>query len=149
MHTISIRLDEETYNAIEERRGLDNRSEFCRKLINDALITSINKSIPNDDKGIPNDDKILQVKVEDLEERIKDLQSLINSKNDLILNIEKQKTTDEQVIEVLEGRVKDLQTQNGFLIQEHTYQKNLNERLLMPSQEERKEKPRWFEFWKK
>ena len=77
MHTISIRLDEETYKVIEEHRGLDNRSEFCRKLINDALITSVNKNIPNDDKKVTDDYNIYRVKAEDLEE-------LVKSKNDQI-----------------------------------------------------------------
>jgi glycine cleavage system aminomethyltransferase T len=46
--------------------------------------------------------------------------------------------------------VKDLQSQNGFLIQDHTRISGQLDRLLMPSQEEQKEKgKKWFEFWKK
>jgi Arc/MetJ-type ribon-helix-helix transcriptional regulator len=121
MHTISIRLDEETYKVIEEQRGSDNRSEFCRKLINDALITSVHKSIPNDDKKVTDDYNIYRVKAEDLEE-------LVKSKNDQIRNLE---------------------NQNGFLISEIQHERAINEKFLMPSQEEQKEKgKKWFEFWK-
>jgi hypothetical protein len=55
-----------------------------------------------------------------------------------------------EIIRVLEGRVTDLQSQNGFLIQDHTRLSGQLDRLLMPSQEEQKEKgKKWFEFWKK
>ena len=53
-------------------------------------------------------------------------------------------------IAILEGRVKDLQSQNGFLIQDHTRISGQLDRLLAPSQEEQKEKSKkWFEFWKR
>ena len=123
MHTISIRLDEETYKIIEEWRGLENRSEFCRKLLNDALMVLVHKSIPNDDKKVKDDYKIFQVKVEDLEE-------LVQSKNDLIRNLEQQ---------------------NGFLISEFQRVSKINEQLLLsPSPEEQKEKGKsWWKFWQK
>jgi hypothetical protein len=55
-----------------------------------------------------------------------------------------------EIILILEGRVKDLQSQNGFLIQDHTRISGQLDRLLMPSQEEQKEKgKKWFEFWKR
>jgi hypothetical protein len=55
----------------------------------------------------------------------------------------------DRIIQVLEGRVKDLQNQNGFLIQDHNRISGQLDRLLMPSQEEQiiKDK-KWFEFWK-
>jgi cupin superfamily acireductone dioxygenase involved in methionine salvage len=55
----------------------------------------------------------------------------------------------DRIIQVLEGRVKDLQNQNGFLIQDHNRISGQLDRLLMPSQEEQKQKyKKWFEFWK-
>jgi hypothetical protein len=55
----------------------------------------------------------------------------------------------DRIIQVLEGRVKDLQNQNGFLIQDHNRISGQLDRLLMPSQEEQKGKDKkWFEFWK-
>nr|WAH99906.1 MAG: hypothetical protein OI716_00665 [Candidatus Methanoperedens sp.]WAI00060.1 MAG: hypothetical protein OI720_00510 [Candidatus Methanoperedens sp.] len=46
----------------------------------------------------------------------------------------------DEIIRILEGRVKDLQSQNSFLIQDHTRISGQLDRLLMPSQEEQKEK---------
>ena len=74
---------------------------------------------------------------------------------------EQERTTDEQhelltklelkeeIIRILEGRVKDIQSQNGFLIQDHIRISGQLDRLLMPSQEEQKEKGKqWWQFWK-
>ncbi len=87
-------------------------------------------------------------------------------RNLLIQNLNEQeknneRTTDEQpptelltklemkdeIIRVLEGRVQDLQSQNGFLIQDHTRLSGQLDRLLMPSQEEITKKA-WWKFWK-
>ncbi len=55
-----------------------------------------------------------------------------------------------EIIRVLEGRVMDLQSQNGFLVQDHIRISSQLDRLLMPSQEEQKEKGKtWWHFWKK
>lgn len=53
-----------------------------------------------------------------------------------------------EIIRVLEGRVKDLQSQNGFLIQDHIRISGQLDRLLMPSPEEITKKF-WWQFWKK
>ncbi len=75
------------------------------------------------------------------------------SKNKLNVAIEleheKEKTRLlENNILILEGRIKDLQSQNGFLIQDHTRIVDQLDRLLMPSQEEISKKS-WWQFWKK
>jgi hypothetical protein len=45
--------------------------------------------------------------------------------------------------------IKTLENEVGFLIQDHTRISGQLDRLLMPSQEEQKEKgKKWFEFWK-
>lgn len=84
------------------------------------------------------------------------LQQYFSSSSNITSNIdvskdlehEKEKTRLlENNIQVLEGRIKDLQSQNGFLIQDHTRISGQLDRLLMPSQEERKEKS-WWQFWK-
>jgi hypothetical protein len=53
----------------------------------------------------------------------------------------------DEIIRVLEGRVQNLQNQNGFLIQDHTRISGQLDRLLMPSQEEIVKKS-WWKFWK-
>lgn len=89
-------------------------------------------------------------------------------RNLLIRNLNEQEknneiTTDEQLPELLkEIQLKDeiikskdqtirvLENQNGFLINEFEKMRLLNEKLLMPSQEEQKEKGKtWWQFWKK
>jgi hypothetical protein len=89
-------------------------------------------------------------------------------KNLLIQNLNEQeknneRTTDEQLPGLLkELQLKDeiikskdqtigvLENQNGFLISEFEKMRLINEKLLMPSQEEQKEKGKqWWHFWKK
>lgn len=53
----------------------------------------------------------------------------------------------DEIIKVLEGRVQDLQSQNGYLIQDHTRIAGQLDRLLMPAQEEITKKA-WWQFWK-
>ncbi len=47
---------------------------------------------------------------------------------------------------ILEERIKDLQAQNGFLIQDHTRISGQLDRILMPGQEEIIKKS-WWKFW--
>jgi hypothetical protein len=54
----------------------------------------------------------------------------------------------QEVNRILEERIKDLQEQNGFLIQDHTRITGQLDRLIMPSQEEIIKK-NWWQFWKK
>jgi hypothetical protein len=99
--------------------------------------------------------------------------SAINGKNEYIKNLliqnlneqekNNERTTDEQLPGLLkELQLKDeiikskdqtigvLENQNGFLISEFEKMRLINEKLLMPSQEEQKEKGKqWWHFWKK
>jgi hypothetical protein len=51
--------------------------------------------------------------------------------------------------EIQKARIEELQKMNGFLVQDHSRISGQLDRLLMPSQEEQKEKgKKWFEFWK-
>ena len=55
----------------------------------------------------------------------------------------------EELIKAKNENIKDLQNQVGFLTQDHVRISGQLDRLLMPSQEEQKEKgKKWFEFWK-
>ena len=56
----------------------------------------------------------------------------------------------EELIKAKNENIKDLQNQVGFLTHDHVRISGQLDRLLMPSQEEQKEKgKKWFEFWKK
>ncbi len=55
-----------------------------------------------------------------------------------------------ELLESVNNQVRDLQNTNGFLITQIMELNKLNDRLLMPSQEEQKEKGKtWWQFWKK
>lgn len=121
MQTISIRLDDETITKIEELRGSEHKSDFYRHLIEHALNTYAHKDLQVDDKKMTSDCSAIIARAEVLED-------LVKSKD--------------QTIKTLEGQV-------GFLVQDHTRISGQLDRLLMPSQEEQKEKGKmWFEFWK-
>ncbi len=80
-----------------------------------------------------------------------DSSSNITSNIDVAKDLEHEKEKTrllENNIQVLEGRIKDLQSQNGFLIQDHTRISGQLDRLLMPSQEEINNKKSWWQFWK-
>lgn len=51
----------------------------------------------------------------------------------------------DNIIRVMDGRVKDLQEHNGFLISEFRRVMGINERLLMPAPQPKK----WWEIWKR
>jgi hypothetical protein len=77
-------------------------------------------------------------------------QSNISSNIDVAKDLEHEKEKIrllENNIQALEGRIKDLQSQNGFLIQDHTRISGQLDRLLMPSPEEITKK-NWWQFWK-
>lgn len=121
MPTISIRVDDKTYEDIEKRRGDVNKSEYYRKLIEDAIKNSDDRKVQTDDTSMHNDYIVIKAKIEWLEE-------LIRAK---------------------EQTIKNLENQNGFLIQEHTRLSGQVDRLLLPAPAEpAKEKHRFWEFWK-
>jgi flagellar biosynthesis/type III secretory pathway chaperone len=53
----------------------------------------------------------------------------------------------DEIIRAKDQTIKNLENQNGFLIQDHTRLSGQLDRLLMPSQEEITKKA-WWKFWK-
>ena len=137
MQTISIRLDDKVITKIEELRGSEHKSIFYRKLIEHALNTFEHKSIQSDDKVITSDDKAITTEHrEDIGE----------SSRELLIELDLK----DKIIEAKDQTIKTLENQNGFLISEFQKMSSLNERLLMPPQEEQdKSKRHFWEFWKK
>jgi len=120
MKTITIRLEDDVFNKIDEQRGTTLKSDFYRELIEYHL----NKS----ESGL---NTIEYKKLEIEYERLKSEYE--------VLKTELQHT--EVIQKIQEERIKDLQNQVGFLQLE--YQK-VSDRLLLPSPEKK-----WWQVWKK
>lgn len=121
--TFSVRLDLWLYEKLIAASGPKGKNEFIRNL----LIQNLNEQKKNNERTINEQEKTT------------------DEQHELLTKLELK----EEIIRILEGRVKDLQSQNGFLIQDHSRISGQLDRLLMPSQEEQKEKgKKWFEFWK-
>lgn len=129
MQTISIRLDDNLITKIEELRGSEHKSDFYRKLIEHGLYSLEHKDLQSDDKEITPDDRVIASDYNAIKAKNENLEELIKAK-DLTIST--------------------LQHEVGFLIQDHTRISGQLDRLLMPSQEEIKEKGRHFwELWKR
>jgi len=79
----------------------------------------------------------------------------ININQGAIIEIATLKTkldSNEQIIQILKDQVKDLQNQNGFLINEFQRLNKMNEQLLLTESENQKknsEQRKWWQLWKK
>jgi len=135
MQTISIRLDDKLITKIEELRGSEHKSDFYRTLIEHALNTYEHKSIQSDDDVMTSDDKAITERREDIGE----------SSRELLIELDLK----DKIIEAKDQTIRTLENQTGFLINEFQKLSSFNQKLLMPPQEEQKEKGRkWFELWK-
>ena len=142
MQTISIRLDDNVITKIEALRGSEHKSDFYRKLIEHALNTFEHKGIQSDDKVITTDDKVITT--DDKVITIEHKEDASESSGELLIELDLK----DKIIEAKDQTIRTLESQNGFLIYEFQKMSSLNERLLMPSREEQKEKGKWFQFWK-
>jgi len=156
MQTISIRLDDNVITKIEALRGSEHKSDFYRKLIEHALNTFEHKGIQSDDKVITTDDKVITT-----DDKVITTDDKVITTDDKVITIEHKEDASEssgellieldlkdKIIEAKDQTIRTLESQNGFLIYEFQKMSSLNERLLMPSREEQKEKGKWFQFWK-
>ncbi len=113
MKTICFKIEPELYDKIEAQRGDKSRSDFIR----DTLILQFSQK---GNTGITGYNEVLRTENDKLKSEMQRLESVYN---------------------VQVERIKDLQTQIGFLQLE--YQK-ISNRLLL----EEPKKP-WYKFWKK
>jgi hypothetical protein len=119
MKTITIRLEDDVFNKIEDQRGTKLKSDFYRELIEYHL----NKS-----KSDLNKDEYAVIQSE--YERIKSEYDTIKS----------ELQHHEAIKKIQDDRIKDLQNQVGFLQLE--YQK-VSDRLMLPAPDRK-----WWQFWK-
>lgn len=116
---LTIRLEKWLYDKLESAAGKKTKNEF----ITEILVTHLDAPQTHQNVTSP---------------------APTNAPPEILKEIELKN----EIIRVLEGRVKDLQSQNGFLIQDHTRISGQLDRLLMPSQEEITKKS-WWQFWKR
>ena len=121
--TFSVRLDSWLYEKLIAASGAKGNNEYIRNL----LIQNLNEQEKNNERTTNEQERTIS-----------------EQPHELLTKLELK----EEIIRVLEGRVKDLQSQNGFLIQDHTRLSGQLDRLLMPSQKEITKKS-WWKFWKK
>ncbi|MCZ7356792.1 MAG: hypothetical protein O8C66_12075 [Candidatus Methanoperedens sp.] len=119
MKTISIRVEEEFFNKMEEQRGPTPKGAFYRNILEDYLKKpeeSLNKT------------------EEDLSSR-KEAESL---KSELAQK--------EQMRKMMEERIKSMESQLGFLQMEYSKITRVFDQMLLPESEAKSKK--WWKFWK-
>ncbi len=141
MKTVTIRVEDDIFNKIEEHRGLKSKSEFYRKLIEDYL----NKSEDNMNKtedGLNKHEDSLNMHEDGLNNREINL-----NKSEYVHNILKENeslkgelTHKQELLKMANDWINDMRSEVGFL--QFEYQK-LSGRLALP------EPKKWWEFWKK
>lgn len=115
MRTFSVRLDEDTFRKLEDALGDKTKADYVREV----LIAHLNASPEN---------------------RREPSENLTKENADLRTELENK----DNIIRIMNERVKDLQMHNGFLVSEFHRIMNINERLLLPAPEPKK----WWQFWK-
>jgi predicted CopG family antitoxin len=133
MKTISIRVEDDVFNKIEKLRGNKSKSDFCREILED----NIDK---NEDNGLQKEDNLLQN-----EDGLKTLYENLIGEN-ITLKADLQHSA--ELLIAKNDLIKNLESQNGFLISEHDRLARLNDRLLLSSAPEEKIERKWWEFWK-
>ncbi len=121
MSTITIRIDEELSQKIEEKRGDTPKSDYYRELLSGAVSANT-----------------CQVNTEKYTEEIAVMQADLKHKEAVI-------QMKDQVIQTKEELVKNMQTSLGWM--QFEYQK-LSDRLMLPAPEPIAPVKKWWEIWK-
>jgi predicted CopG family antitoxin len=127
MKTISIRFEDDVFKKIEKLRGTKSKSDFCREILED----NIDK---NEDNSLQNEDNVKTLYKTEIAENITLKADLQHSK---------------ELLRAKDDLIKNLESQNGFLISEHDRLARLNERLLLSPAKEEINTKSWWQFWKK
>ena len=123
-----MRIDDDTYNSIEQARGDKTKVEFLRELIVNSLNPNINSAelISNSNESNHNSielrSEISQMKVE----------------------LEHQKEIDNIRLEL----IRNLENQLGFIQLQFQQVMKANDQLLLNAAPEEEPERKWYEFWK-
>ncbi len=141
MKTITIRVEDDIFNKIEEHRGSKSKSEFYRKLIEDYVNKSENNPNKNEDSLNKSEDK------SNIHEYDLNKQETYLNNSEYIQNILKENealkaelTQKQEFLKMSNDWINDMRNQIGFL--QFEYQK-ISGRLVLPQPK------KWWEFWKK
>jgi predicted CopG family antitoxin len=141
MKTITIRIEDEVFNKIEELRGLKSKSEFYRKLIEDYL----NK--PEDDMNKTEDSLNKREGSLNMSEDGLNNTDINLNKSEYVKNILKENESmkaelahKQELLKMANDWINDMRNLVGFL--QFEYQK-ISGRLALPGTR------KWWEFWKK
>ncbi len=141
MKTITIRVEDDVFNKIEEHRGLKSKSEFYRKLIEDYLNKpeyGMNKT----EDGLNKCEDSLNIHEDGLNNTDVNL-----NKSEYVQNILKENEAmkadlahKQELLKMANDWINDMRNQVGFL--QFEYQK-ISGRLALAGTR------KWWEFWKK
>ncbi|VVB93143.1 Uncharacterised protein [uncultured archaeon] len=141
MKTITIRVEDDVFNKIEEQRGLKSKSEFYRKLIEDYLNTPEDNQNKTEDSLNKREDR-LNIHEDDLNKQENNLNN-----SEYVQNILKESESlkaelahKQELLKMSNDWINDMRNQVGFL--QFEYQK-ISGRLALT------EVRKWWEFWKK
>lgn len=123
-----MRIDDDTYNRIEQARGDKTKVEFLRELIVNSLNPNLNSA-----ELIPNSNE--------LNNNSNELNSEISQ---LKLELEHQKKIDNIRLELIHN----FENQIGFLQLQFQQVMKANDQLLLNAPSHEKPERKWYEFWK-
>ncbi len=141
MKTITIRVEDDLFNKIEEHRGLKSKSQFYRTLIEDNLnILEDNPNKTEDNLNKSEDD--LNMSEDSLNKPVTNLnnseymQSILKENESLRAELAQK----QELLKMSNEWINDMRNQIGFL--QFEYQK-MSGRLAL------REARKWWKFWKK
>jgi CII-binding regulator of phage lambda lysogenization HflD len=137
MPMIAFRIDDELFEQINQIKGDKSASVYCKNVIVEHLKTGVN-NVSNTVNNV-NNFAVSGVNSADYLRQIESLQGELTHKYEV------NKILGDRVKD-LHDQIKDLQTQNGFLISEFQRINKINEQLLLPAAESTK---KWWQLWKK
>ncbi len=133
MHTVCIRLEDNVYETIEQKRGNVNKSDYYRNIISYWLSNKENTS----------DNELITLYKDEIKHMRDEIDHLSNKEN----------TNDNEMITTLKDEIKHLRDENLKMLtlvnQSQLLQLNQQRLLQEPVTEAKKEKKPWYQFWKK